>query len=158
MILLTAEGTLVSWGLSPVDTTSMQRSTFHKPSSNQAIRTVSKSCCTLCPPLGGPSGHVNERAIRSGITVVTLLSYTCKAPCPLLFAYRLRSRLCSGTTDLFSSLKLLQNLIVVFLQISFVRCPVLDPSFQIARHSVISLSPYEVRKPVSGFQIRLYNV
>ena len=103
MILLTAEGILVSWGLSPVNTTSIQRSTFHKPSSNQAIRIVSVSCCTLCPRLDGLSGHVNERAIRSGITVVTLSNCTCKGPCPPLYVYRLRFRLCSGTTNVFFS-------------------------------------------------------
>ena len=97
MTLLTAGGILVSSGLSPVDTTNMQRSTFHKPSSNQAIRIVSVSCCTLCPRLDGPSGHVNERAIRSGITVVTLSNCTCKGPCPPIYVYRLRFRLCSGT-------------------------------------------------------------
>ena len=106
MTLLTAEGILVAWGLSPVDTTSMQRSTFHKPSSNQATRIVSVSCCTLCPRLDGPSGHVNERVIRSGITVVTLLKYTCKAPCLLPCVYRLRSLLCSGTIDFSSSCKI----------------------------------------------------
>ena len=106
MILLTAEGILVSWGLSPVDTTSMQRITFHKPSSNQAIRIVSVSCCTLCPCLDGPSGHVNERAIRSGITVVTLLNCIYKGPCPPLYVYRLRFRPCSGTTSRFSSVRI----------------------------------------------------
>ena len=105
MTLLTAGGTLVSWGASPVDTTSMQRSTFHKPSSNQAIRTVSVSCCTLRPRLDGPSDHLNERSIRSGITVVTLLNHTCKEHCPLPCVYRLRFRLCSGTTNLFFSCK-----------------------------------------------------
>ena len=103
MILLTAGGILVSWGLSPVDTTSMQRSTFHKPSSNQAIRIVSVSRCTLCRRLDGPSGHVNARAIRSGITVVTLSNCTCKGPCPPFYVYRLPFRLCSGTTNLFFS-------------------------------------------------------
>ena len=81
----------------------MQRSTFHKPSSNQAIRIVSVSCCTLFPRLEVPSGHVNERPIRSGITVVTLSNCTCKGPCPPLYVYRLRFRLCSGTTNLFFS-------------------------------------------------------
>ena len=103
MTLLTAVGTLVSWGPSPVETTSMEISTFHTPSSSQAIRIVSVSCCTLCPRLGGPSDHVNGRAIRSGIIVITLLNSTCKGPCPLLYVYRLRFRLCSGTTNLFFS-------------------------------------------------------
>ena len=106
MTLLTDEGVLVSWGPSPVDKTSMQKSTFHKPSSNQAIRIVSVPCCTLCPRLDGPFDHVNEREIRSGITLVTLLNYTCKGPCPLPCVYRLRFRTCSGTTDLFSSCKI----------------------------------------------------
>ena len=141
MILLTAEGILVSWGILPVDTTSMQKSTFHKPFSNQAIRIVSVSCCTLCPLLDDPSDHVNERAIQSGTTVVTLSNCTCKGPCPPLFAYRLRFRLYSGTVDLSLHVKLLQNLVAVLLQISFVRCSILDPSLQIARHSIISLSP-----------------
>ena len=103
MILLTAEGILVSWGLLPVDTTSMRRSTFHKPFSNEAIRIVTVSCCILCPRLDGPSGHVNERAIRSGKTVVTLSNCTCNGPCPPLYVYRLRFRLCSGTTNIFFS-------------------------------------------------------
>ena len=106
MTLLTAEGTLVFWDPSPVDTTSMQRSTFHTPSSNQAILIVSVSCCTLFPRLDGPSDHANERAIRSGITVETQLNYTCKGPCPLPCVYRLRFRLCSGTTNIFSSCKI----------------------------------------------------
>ena len=106
MTLLTAEGTLVSWDPSPVDTTSVQRSTFHTHSSNQAIRIVSVSCFTLCPRLDGPSDHVNERAIRSGITVAILLNYTCKGPCSLPCVYRLRFRFCSGTTDLFFSCKI----------------------------------------------------
>ena len=93
---LTAGGTLVSWGPSPVNTTSIQGSTFPKPSSNHAIRILSVSCCTLCPRLDGPSDHVNERAIRSGITVVTLLNYTYKGPCPLPCVYRQRFRLCSS--------------------------------------------------------------
>ena len=105
MTLLTAEGTLVSWGPSPVDTTSMQRSTFHKPSSNQASRIISVSCCTLCPRLDGPSNHVNEKVIWSGITVVTLLNYYCKGPRPLPCVYRLRFRLCSGKTNPFSSIR-----------------------------------------------------
>ena len=103
MNILTAEGILVSWGLSPVDMTSTQRSIFHTPSSSQAIRIVPVSCCTLCPLLDGPFGHVNERAIWSGIIVVTLLNCTCKAPCPPFYVYRLRFRLCSGTTNLFFS-------------------------------------------------------
>ena len=103
MILLTAEGILVSWGPSPVGTTSMLRSTFHTPSSSQAFRIVSVFCYTLCPLLDGPFGHVNERAIRSGIIVVTILNCTCKGPCPPLYVYRLRFRLCSGTTNLFFS-------------------------------------------------------
>ena len=81
----------------------MQRSTFHKPSSNQAIRIVCVSCCTLCPRLDGPSGQLNERAIRSGITVVTLSNCTSKGPCPPPNVYRLRFRLCSRTTNLFFS-------------------------------------------------------
>ena len=106
MTLLTAGEALVSWGPSPVDTKSMQRSTFHKLSFNQAIRIVSVSCCTLCPRLDDPSDHMNERAIRSGITVVTLFNYTCKGPRPLPCVYRLRFRLCSDTTTLFSSGKI----------------------------------------------------
>ena len=141
MILLTAEIILVSWGLSPIDTTSMHRSTFHKPSSNQAIRIVSVPCCTLCPRLHSPSGHVNERAIRSGITVVTLLIYTCKAPCPLPCVYRLRSRLCSGITDLFSSSKIASNSYSCLPPNLLCRVPRSRPNFQIARHSVIWLSP-----------------
>ena len=129
MILLTTEGILVSWGLSPIDTTSMQRSTFHKLSSNQAIRIVSVSCCTLCPLLDGSSGHVNERAIQSGITVVTLSNYICKGPCPPLYF--------TGYDPVFFQVKqtfsfqveLLQDLIAVFFQISFVRCSILDPFF-----------------------------
>ena len=89
MTLLTAGITLVSWGPSPADTTSMQRSTFHKPSSNQAIRIVSVSCCTLCPRLDGPSDHVNERAIRSGKTVATLLKYTSLASVICTFVVKL---------------------------------------------------------------------
>ena len=112
-------------GPSLVDTTSMQRSTFHKLSSNQAIRIVSASCCTVCPRLDGPSDHMNERAGRSESTIVTLLNYICKGLCPLSCVYRLR---------------LLQDHIAVFLQISFVRCSVLHPSLQIARHSIILLS------------------
>ena len=141
MTLLTAEGTLVSWDPSPVDTTSVQRSTFHTHSSNQAIRIVSVSCCTLCPRLDGPFGHVNERAIRSGISVVTLSSCTCKGPCPPLYVNRLRFRLCSGTTNLFFSVELLQDLVAVFFQVSLVRCSILNPSLQTARHSILSLSP-----------------
>ena len=101
MTLLTAEGILVSWRLSPVGTTSMQRSIFHKPSSNQAIQIASVSCCTLCPRLDSPSGHVNERSFRSGTTRVILSNCTCKGPCPPLYVYTLRFRLCSGTTNLF---------------------------------------------------------
>ena len=100
MTLLTAGGTLVSWGPSPVDMTGMQRSTSHKPSSNQAIRIVSVYCCTLCPRLDGPSDQVNERAIRSGTTVVTLSNSICKGPCPPFYVYRPRFRLRSGTINL----------------------------------------------------------
>ena len=100
---MTAGGIANSCGPSLVDTTIMQQSTFHEPSSNQAIRIVSVSCCTLCPRLDGPSDHVTEKAIRSGITVVTLLNGTCKGPCPIPCAYRLRFRLCSDTTNVFSS-------------------------------------------------------
>ena len=96
----TAGGTLVSWDPSPVDMTGIQRSTSYKPSSTQAIRIVSVSCCTLCPRLDGPSDHVNERAIRSGRTVVTLWNGICKGPCPPLYVYRPRFRLCSGTKNL----------------------------------------------------------
>ena len=106
MTLLTAGGTSVSWFPSPVDTTSMQRPTFYKFSSNQAIRIVSVSCCTLCPRLDGPSDHVNERAIRSSITVVTLLNFTFKGLCLLPCVYRQRFRLCSVATNLFSSDKI----------------------------------------------------
>ena len=137
MTLLTAEGTLVSWGPSPVDTTSMQRSTFHKPSSNQAIRIISVSCCTLCPRLDGPSDHVNEKVIRSGITVVTLLNYTCKGPRPLPCVYRLRFRLCSETTNPFSSNRtasrsyscLLLNLLCQVLHSRSISCLLLILSF-----------------------------
>ena len=106
MTLLTAGGTSVSWIPSPVDTTSMQRSIFHKLFSNQAIRIVSGSCCTLCPGLDGPTDHVNEKTIRSGTTVVTLLNYISKGFCPLPCAYRLRFRLRSSLTNLFSSDKI----------------------------------------------------
>ena len=140
MILLTAEGILASWGLLPVYTTSMQRSTFHKLFSNQAIRIVSVSCCTFCLLLDGPSNHVNGRSIQSGTTVVTLSNCTCKRPCPPFSVYRLRFRLYSGTIDLFSSCKIASKFCAVFLQISFVRCSILDPFLQIARHSIILLS------------------
>ena len=83
--------------------TGMRRSTSHKPFSIPVIRIVSVSCCTLCPRLDCPSDHVNERAIRSGTTVVTLLNCIYKGPCPPLYVYRLRFRPCSGTTSLFSS-------------------------------------------------------
>ena len=83
--------------------TGMLRSTSHKPSSIPAIRIVSVSCYTLCPRLDDPSDHVNERAIRSGTTVVTLLNCIYKGPCPPPCAYRLRFRPCSGTTSCFAS-------------------------------------------------------
>ena len=76
------------------------------PSSNKAIRIVSVSCCTLCPRLDGPSGHVNERANRSGITAVTLLIHFCKGFCLFPCIYSLRFRLCSITAHLFSSDKI----------------------------------------------------
>ena len=140
MTILTAEGILVSWGLSPVDTTSIERSNFHKPSSNQAIRIVSVSCCTLCPNLDGPSVHVNERATQSGTTVVTLPNCTCKGPCPTLTFTGYDSVFVQIQQIVSFQLELLQDLIAVFFQISFVRCSILDPYFQIARHSVILLS------------------
>ena len=59
--------------------------------------------CVCSLVLDDPFGHVNERAIRSGITVVALSSCTCKGPCPPLYVYRLRFRLCSGTTNVFFS-------------------------------------------------------
>ena len=99
MTLLIAGGTSASWGPSPVDTTGMQRSIFHKPSSNQAIRIVSVSCSTLCPRHDGPSDHENENAIRSGTIVVTLFNCVCKGLCPLPCVYRLRFRLCLSTTN-----------------------------------------------------------
>ena len=105
MVLLTAGGTSVSWVPSSVDKTSMQRSPFNRPSSYQAIRIVSVSCCTLCPRLDVPSDYVNERAIRSGTTVVTLLNYISKGLCRLPCVYRARFRLCSSTANLFSSIK-----------------------------------------------------
>ena len=80
--------------------TGMRRSTSHKPSSNQAIRIVLVSCCTLCPRLDVPSDHVNERAVLSGTTVVTLSNCIFKGPCPPLYVYRPRFRLCSGTINL----------------------------------------------------------
>ena len=100
MTLLTAGVTLISWDPSPVDMTGMQRSTSHKPSSNQAIRIVSVSCCTLCPRLDGPSDLVNEKALRSGTTVVTLSTCNCKGPCPPLYVYRPGFRLRSDTINL----------------------------------------------------------
>ena len=83
--------------------TGMRLSTFHKPSSIPANRIVSVSYCILCPRLDGSSDHVNERAIRSGTTVVTLSNCIYRGPFPLLFVYRLQFRPCSDTTGLFSS-------------------------------------------------------
>ena len=106
MTLFTAVETSISWGLSPIDTISMQRSTSHGLFSHQVIRTVSVSYCTLCPRLDGPSDHVNERAIRSDTIAVTLSNYICRGFYPLPCVYRPRSRLCSSTTNLFSSDKI----------------------------------------------------
>ena len=99
MTLLTVGGTLVSWDPSPSDKTDMPRSTSHKPSSTPAIQIIFVSCCTLCPRLDGPSDHVNERAILSGTTVVTLSNCICKGSCPPLCVYRPRFQLCSDTIN-----------------------------------------------------------
>ena len=101
MTLLTAGETSISWGPSPVDMTSMQRSTFHRLSSNQAIRTVSVSYYTLCPRLDGPSDLVNERAIRFDTTAVALSHYICKGFCPPPCVCRPRFLLYLTTTGLF---------------------------------------------------------
>ena len=158
MILLIAEGISVSWGPSPVGMTSTQKSIFHMPSSSQAIRIVSVNCYTLCPLPGGPFGHVNERAIRSGITVVTLSSCTCKGPCPPLYVYRLRFRLCSGTTNLFFSGRTASRTCSCLLP--SVPCQVLNSRSISSDCSSFYhfVEPLEIRQPVPGFQIRLHHV
>ena len=138
MTILTAEGILVSWGLSPVDTTSMQRSNFHKPSSNRT-RPFESFLYPVVHFVQTLMAH--ERATQSGKTVVTLPNCTCKGPCPPLTFTGYDSVFVQVQQIVSFQVELLQDLIAVFFQISFVRCSILDPSFQIARHSVILLSP-----------------
>ena len=113
MTLLTAVGTLVSWSPSLVETTTLF-TTFHTLSSNPTIRIVSVSCCTLCPRLDGPSDLVNEREIRSGITVVTLLSYTCKELVLFLAFTGYDSVFVQLQQILSLQIELLQDLMAVF--------------------------------------------
>ena len=83
MTLLTEEEISASWGPLLADMTSMQRSTYHRPSSSQATQTASVSCYTLFLSLDGPSDHVNERAVQFDTTVVALSNCVCKGLCHL---------------------------------------------------------------------------
>ena len=138
--------------------TSMQKSIFHRASSSQAIQTASVSGYTLCPRIDGPSGRESE-TINQFDTAVVVLSNCIYKDFVFFFAIASHNPVFVQVKQILSlHVKLLQNPIVIFLQITFVGWSVFYLSLYVARHPINSLSHQKIRQAVPGFQISLHQV